>query len=130
MGLRQIGAWRVASAVVNAVPSFTEWNIPQGRSLLLDRFAELLHVSATVAAIMIAVIVLQVATQAFALVDLARRRAVRGGRKWVWALAIAFGNLPGAIAYLAAGRISPDENLSDGHPGASAAGSAAADRAV
>jgi hypothetical protein len=45
-------------------------------------------------------------------------------------VAIAFGNLPGAIAYLAAGRISPDENLSDGRSGASAAGSDAAHRAV
>src|SRR6187431_250719 len=60
---------------------------PRGGSLLLDRFAQLLHVSTTVAAIMIAVIVLQLATQVFALVDLARRRAVRGGRKWVWAVA-------------------------------------------
>jgi hypothetical protein len=103
---------------------------PRGGSLLLDRFAQLLHVSTTVAAIMIAVVVLQLATQVFALVDLARRRAVRGGRKWVWAVAIAFGNLPGAIAYLAAGRISPDDDLSDGRSGASAAGSDAADRAV
>jgi hypothetical protein len=97
---------------------------------LLDRFAQLLHVSVTVAAIMLAVIVLQVATQVFALVDLARRDAVRGGRKWVWALVVAFGNLPGAIAYLAAGRVAPDVDPSDGRSGASAAGSDAAHRAV
>ena len=97
---------------------------------MLDRFAGLLNVSATVAAILLAVIVVQVATQAFALVDLARRDAVRGGRKWVWAVAIAFGNLPGAIAYLAAGRIEPDLALSGDRSGASAAGSAAAGRAV
>ena len=97
---------------------------------MLDRFAQLLGVSTTVAAILLAVIVVQVATQVFALVDLARRDSVRGGRKWVWALAIAFGNLPGAIAYLAAGRVAPDVDLSDGRSGASAAGSDAAHRAV
>ena len=97
---------------------------------MLDRFAQLLHVSTTVAAIMLAVIVAQVATQVYALVDLARRDTVRGGRKWVWALAVALGNLPGAIAYLAAGRVAPDVDLSDSRSGASAAGSHAANRAV
>lgn len=87
---------------------------------MLDRFARLLHVSVTVAAIVVALIVLQVATQAFALVDLARRDAVRGGRKWVWALVIALGNLPGAIAYLAAGRTPPDMDGSPRGPGAPA----------
>ena len=96
---------------------------------MLDRFAQLLGVSTTVAAILLTVIVVQIATQVFALVDLARRDAVRGGRKWVWAVAIAFGNLPGAIAYLAAGRVAPDD-LSDGRSGASAAGGDAAHRAV
>ena len=49
----------------------------------------------------------QVILQLLALVDLARRRTVRGGRKWVWAVVILVGNLPGAVAYLAAGRM-PD----------------------
>ena len=96
---------------------------------MLDRLAQFLDVSATVAALLLAVIVVQAATQAFALVDLARRDAVRGGRKWVWAIAIAFGNLPGAIAYLAAGRMSPDDvDLSDS--GTAVAGGDAARRAV
>lgn len=95
---------------------------------MLDRFARLLHVSSTVAGIVLALIVLQVATQAFALVDLARRGAVRGGRKWVWALVIALGNLPGAIAYLAAGRLPPDMDGSRG--GTGAPGRDAARRAV
>ncbi len=95
---------------------------------MLDRFARLLDVSATVAALVLAVIVVQVATQVFALVDLARRDTVRGGRKWVWALVVAFGNLPGAIAYLAAGRVPPVVDVSDGHAGV--AGGDAARRAM
>ena len=71
---------------------------------MLDWLARLLHVSPTVAGLVLALIVVQLATQVYALVDLARRDAVRGDRKWVWALVIAFGNLPGAIVYLAAGR--------------------------
>ena len=96
---------------------------------MLDRLARLLEVSTTVAAIMIGLIVVQFATQVYALVDLARRDAVRGGRKWPWALAVALGNLPGAIAYLVAGRSSPDET-SHSSSGASTAGGEAARRAV
>lgn len=97
---------------------------------MLDRFARLLEVSTTVAAILLALIVAQVATQLFALVDLARRDSVRGGRKWVWALVIAFGNLPGAIGYLVAGRTPPEVNVSGAGSGASTAGGEAARRAV
>jgi len=95
---------------------------------MLDRFAQLLNVSTTVAAIVLALAVVQLATQAYALVDLVRRDAVRGGRKWVWALVIALGNLPGALAYLVAGR--PEANVPSGGSGASAAGDDAARRAV
>ena len=97
---------------------------------MLDRFAQLLGVSTTVAAIVLALIIAQVATQAYALVDLARRDAVRGGRKWVWALAIALGNLPGAIAYLVAGRPTPEVDVSGAGSDASPAGGEAARRAV
>jgi hypothetical protein len=97
---------------------------------MLDWFGRLLQVSTTVAAIVLALIVLQVATQAYALVDLARRDAVRGGRKWVWALVIALGNLPGAIGYLVAGRPAPKVDVSGAGSGASAAGNEAARRAV
>jgi ABC-type glycerol-3-phosphate transport system permease component len=95
---------------------------------MLDRFAQLLQVSTTVAAMALTLIVVQVATQAYALVDLARRDAVRGGRKWVWALVIALGNLPGAIVYLVAGRLAPEVSLTSA--GASAVGADAARRAV
>jgi Phospholipase_D-nuclease N-terminal len=97
---------------------------------MLDRFARLLDVSPTVAVIALALIVAQIATQAYALVDLVRREAVRGGKKWVWALVILLGNLPGAIAYLAAGRSTPAVDLSNGGAGASAVRGDAARRAV
>jgi hypothetical protein len=47
---------------------------------------------------------LQAILQVLALIDLARRRTVRGGRKWVWALVIIGGTLVGALAYLVIGR--------------------------
>lgn len=50
---------------------------------------------------------LQLIVQLFACVDLARRRTVRGGRKWVWVLVIIAGSLPGAALYLGFGRM-PD----------------------
>jgi hypothetical protein len=79
---------------------------------MLDRFAQFLDVSATVAAIALTLVAVQLATQAYALVDLARREAVRGGRKWVWALVIVLGNLPGAIGYIVAGRTTPELDVS------------------
>lgn len=94
---------------------------------MLERLAQLLQVSTTVAALLLVLIVVQVATQVYALVDLARRSSVRGGRKLPWALAIALGNLIGAIAYLAVGRTAP-EAVDTG--GASTAGGDAARRAV
>jgi hypothetical protein len=97
---------------------------------MLDRFARLLGVSPTVAAIVLVLLVVQVATQAYALVDLARRGAVRGGRKWVWALVIALGNLPGAIGYLVAGRAMPEPDVSGAGSAANAPGGEAARRAV
>ena len=94
---------------------------------MLDRLARLLQVSTPVAAILLALVVVQVALLVFSLVDLARRDAVRGGRKWVWALVILLGNLPGAIAYLVAGRPTPTVDVSGG---VNAVGSDAARRAV
>jgi hypothetical protein len=87
-------------------------------------------VSTTVAAILLVVMVVQVALQVFALVDLARRNAVQGGKKWVWALVIAFGNLIGAIVYLAVGRRPTGEGGTLAGSGASTAGGDAARRAV
>ncbi|HEX6050342.1 MAG TPA: PLD nuclease N-terminal domain-containing protein [Gemmatimonadaceae bacterium] len=97
---------------------------------MLDRFAEMLEVSPAVAAIVLGLIAAQIALQVYALVDLARRDAVRGGKKWVWALVIAFGNLVGAIVYLAVGRTVSPTDVPGGGSGASTAGAEAARRAV
>ena len=97
---------------------------------MLDRFTQMLGISTGVAAILLGVIVLQVATQVYALVDLMRRDAVRGDRKWVWALVVVLGNLPGSIAYLAAGRMPPTVDVTRTGSGASTAGGDAARRAV
>jgi hypothetical protein len=52
-------------------------------------------------------IVAQTALLLYALVDLARRKEVNGGRKWVWLLIILLMNLVGPIIYLAVGRNVP-----------------------
>jgi hypothetical protein len=54
---------------------------------------------------LLALVSLQVVLQALACVDLARRRTVRGGKKWVWVLVILAGSLPGAALYSAYGRM-------------------------
>jgi hypothetical protein len=51
--------------------------------------------------------VVQLTLQIIALVDLARRSVVNGGRKWVWLVVIVLGGLIGAAAYLAVGRTVP-----------------------
>jgi hypothetical protein len=71
---------------------------------MLEKLARLVGVSPQILFILLAIAIVQIATQVYALVDLVRRDVVEGGRKWVWALAILLGNLPGTIAYLAVGR--------------------------
>ena len=83
-----------------------------------------------VVAIIIALAAAQVVAQVYALLDLARRDAVRGGRKWVWVLVIALGNLPGAIAYLVAGRLPATVDVPGASSSASGARTDAARRAV
>ncbi len=95
---------------------------------MLDRLARLLHVSTTVTAIVLLLAAVQLATQVYALVDLARRDEVFGGRKWAWALIIVLGNLLGAIGYLVGGRLPPAVDISGSSVGT--AGGAAARRAV
>jgi len=48
--------------------------------------------------------VAEVALAAFCIVDIVRRPAVLGGRKWVWALLVVLFTVPGSIIYLAIGR--------------------------
>src|SRR5262245_37998134 len=97
---------------------------------MLDRLAVLLKVSPTVVALLLVLAVTQLTAQVYALVDLARRPAAAGGRKWVWVLVVALGNLPGAIAYLAVGRRPAKLDMSAASTGASTAGGEAARRAV
>jgi len=97
---------------------------------MLDWLAARLHISPTVAGILIGLVVVQLAVQLYALADLVRRARVRGDRKWPWALLIVVGNLVGAIAYLAIGRPPDDVDFPAGGSAADTAGGEAARRAV
>jgi hypothetical protein len=82
----------------------------------VDSLADALGTSTTIAVFIVILAVVQIAVQIFDLIDLARRRYVTGGKKWVWLLVILFGNLVGAILYLAIGRQEPpaiEPDLSD-----------------
>ena len=92
----------------------------------MDQLAQRLGVSTAVAVAILALLIVQLSLQIYSLVDLARRDAVRGDKKWVWLLVIVFGNLVGALVYLVAGR-RPEREIPGG---ASTAGSDAARRAV
>ena len=97
---------------------------------MLDWLAARLHISPTVAGVLIGLVVVQLAVQLYALADLMRRERVRGDRKWVRVLVIAFGNLVGAIAYLAIGRPPDDVDFPAGGSAAGTAGGETARRAV
>lgn len=88
-------------------------------SELTEWFAGL-PVAARVA--VIALGVLQLTLQVFALIDLSRRRNVLGDRKWVWALVASLGGLGGAVVYLAVGRAVPPKVLPGDEPGAGTEG--------
>jgi hypothetical protein len=70
---------------------------------------------------LIALGVVQLTLQIIALVDLARRPAVAGGRKWVWVVVATLGGLIGASAYLAIGRKVPALEGSEPQSGAEGA---------
>ena len=97
---------------------------------MLDRLAQQFQVSTTVVALVLTLVALQVGLQVYALVDLARRDAVRGGKKWVWALVVVLGGLLGAIGYIVAGRPPKEVDISGTSSGANAAGGEATRRAV
>jgi ABC-2 type transport system ATP-binding protein len=78
--------------------------------------------------------VAEVALVVFCLVDLVRRPAVLGDRKWLWALLIVLFAIPGSIIYLAVGRVPapaaehrPEDESAD-RPGADAAATALYER--
>lgn len=58
----------------------------------------------------IALGIVQLSLQVIAVMDLARRPVVTGGRKWVWIVVAVLGGLLGAAAYLAFGRAAPPMN--------------------
>ena len=77
-----------------------------------------------------ALVLVQLSLQVWGLLDLSRREVVPGGRRWVWALVILFGNLLGAIVYLVVGRSAPLPATFEDLPGGDRSGKrrAAVDR--
>lgn len=67
----------------------------------------------TLAAVLVPLIIIELSLMVVALVDLARREAVRGGSKLVWVLVIVFINIIGPIAYLLWGREGEVDRLPD-----------------
>ena len=55
-------------------------------------------------ALLVPLILVELGLLAFALYDLARRRRVKGGNKWLWGVLIVFFSLIGPILYLVLGR--------------------------
>jgi hypothetical protein len=55
----------------------------------------------------VALSIIELALVVFCIVDIVRRPAVLGGRKWVWIVFIVLFNLIGSIVYLAVGRVAP-----------------------
>ena len=96
---------------------------------MLDKLAHLLGVSPFVGACIVVLGVVQISLQVYALIDLARRDEVEGGRKWVWVVAVLVGGLLGTIAYLAVGR-PPAKVDTPRAGGTSTSGDEAAQRAV
>ncbi|MFU8890459.1 MAG: PLD nuclease N-terminal domain-containing protein [Anaerosomatales bacterium] len=78
---------------------------------MIDTIADALGVSTSVVWGLLGLVIVQVAVQVWALVDLARRPRVRFDRKWIWALIIIFGgnSFIGPIVYAAIGRTAAGE---------------------
>jgi hypothetical protein len=53
---------------------------------------------------LIPLVVIELGLMIFALVDLARRKVVKGGQKWPWVLVIVMLGIIGPIFYLLVGR--------------------------
>ena len=54
--------------------------------------------------LLIPLVLIEIALLVFALVDLVRRKKVRGGNKWVWGVVIVAVNVIGPIIYFVVGR--------------------------
>lgn len=84
---------------------------------MIDSLAAELGVSNGVVWGLLAFSLVAMAIQVWALVDLARRNQVMGGRKWVWALVILLlNNALGAILYFAIGRRVPEPIVEQDQP--------------
>jgi hypothetical protein len=55
-------------------------------------------------ALVIPLVLIEAGLLAFALIDLVRRKKVRGGNKWVWGVIIVVVNFIGPILYFILGR--------------------------
>lgn len=73
----------------------------------MTELADRLNVSTPVSILIGLVTVIQFGLAIYALLDLARRDRVAGGRKWVWVILILIGNIAGSALYLAVGRNAP-----------------------
>lgn len=87
---------------------------------MIRDLADRASVSQTVIVLLIALVLVQVGLALFALADLVRRERVAGGRKWLWAALILFGNIAGSVLYLVVGRNAPPQILEDPSPPAEA----------
>ena len=81
---------------------------------MVDAIAVRLGVPTTAVIALAVLIAIQLLLQVLALVDLARRDTVMGGRRWVWAVVILAGNVIGPIVYLAVGRHATRPGADDG----------------
>jgi Phospholipase_D-nuclease N-terminal len=61
--------------------------------------------------------VIEVALVVYCIIDIVRRPAVLGDRKWVWIVIVAVFNLIGSIIYLAIGRVQPLSPETSAEPG-------------
>jgi hypothetical protein len=58
----------------------------------------------TLLILLLLLVALQLGLQVIAAIDMAKRKRVRGGNRWVWVVAILLG-LPGVLAYYLFGRV-------------------------
>jgi hypothetical protein len=112
------------------IASTGEWR-PFGKGLVIEAISSLLGGIPREGVIaLLALVSLQVILQVLACVDLARRRTVRGGRKWVWVVVIIAGSVLGVVLYFALGRMADPAEAGPGttHEQAGTAGQDALDR--
>lgn len=60
--------------------------------------------TAAMIGLLVPIVIIELGLMVFALVDLVRRRNVRGGNKWVWGVIIVVIEIIGPIIYFVAGR--------------------------